>query len=104
MALATLEQLKAQVRTAFDDEDDLLQHYLDAAEEYVRGFVPDIGDEDSPPAPVPNTVNQATLLIAAAWYQLRESVVNTSRTSLEPQEIPYGAMQLLNQVRGWTFG
>ena len=44
MALATLDQLKAQVRTAFDDEDDVLTHYLDSATEYVRGFVPDIGD------------------------------------------------------------
>lgn len=104
MALATLDQLKAQVRTAFDDEDDVLQHYLDAAEEYVRGFVSDIGDTDSPPQPVPETVNQATLLIAAAWYQNRESVVNTSRGNEAPQEIPYGAQQLLNQLRSWSFG
>jgi uncharacterized phage protein (predicted DNA packaging) len=104
MALATVDQLKAQVRTAFDDEDDVLQHYLNAAEEYVRDFVPDIGDEDSPPQPVPDSINQATLLIAASWYQNRESVVGTSRGNEAPQEIPYGAMQLLNQLRTWSFG
>jgi uncharacterized phage protein (predicted DNA packaging) len=104
MAYATLEDLKAQVQTAFDDDDTLLQGYLDAAQEYVRGFLADDPEADTPPSPVPDTVKQATLLVAAAWYQNRESVVNTTRGSLMPQEIPYGAMQLLNQVRGWTFG
>jgi uncharacterized phage protein (predicted DNA packaging) len=104
MAYATLEDLKAQVRTAFDDEDTLLQGYIDAAQEYVRGFLADDPEADVPPSPVPDTVKQATVLIAAAWYQNRESVVNTTRGSLMPEEIPYGAMQLLNQLRGWTFG
>ncbi|MET4802501.1 head-tail connector protein [Bradyrhizobium sp. LB11.1] len=104
MAYATLDQLKAQVSTAFADDDDLLQHYLDAAEEYVRGFLDHDPEADDPPSPVPDTVNHATLLIAAAWYQNRESVVNTSRGSLLPEEIPYGAHQLLNQLRGWVFG
>jgi uncharacterized phage protein (predicted DNA packaging) len=104
MAYATLDELKAHVQTAFDDDDALLQSYLDAAQEYVRGFLADDPEADDPPSPVPDTVKQATLLIAAAWYQNRESVVNTSRGSLMPEEIPYGAMQLLNQLRGWTFG
>jgi uncharacterized phage protein (predicted DNA packaging) len=104
MALATLEQLKAQVRADFDDEDDLLQHYLNAAEEYVRGFVPDIGDTDSPPQPVPDTINQATLLIAAAWFDNRETIVGTSTMRERPQEIPYGAQDILRNLRSWTFG
>ncbi|MGR4929049.1 head-tail connector protein [Bradyrhizobium sp. CAR08] len=99
MALATLAQLKAQVRTEFGDEDDALQHYLDAADEYVRGFLAVDPEAQDPPETVPDTVNQAVLLLAADWYQNRES---TAPDALH--EVPYGAQQLLNQVRGWAFG
>jgi hypothetical protein len=99
MALATLEQLKAQVRAEFADEDDVLQHYLDAADKYVRGFLDVDPEAQDPPLPVPDTVNQATLLIAASWYDTRENAVPDTL-----REIPFGARELLSQVRGWTFG
>jgi uncharacterized phage protein (predicted DNA packaging) len=104
MAYATLEDLKAQVQTAFDDDDTLLQGYLDAAQEYVRGFLADDPESDSPPSPVPDTVKQATLLIAASWYQNRETIVGTATTRERPQEVPYGAADILRNLRGWTFG
>ncbi|GAB1717545.1 MAG: Uncharacterized phage protein [Nitrobacter sp.] len=99
MAFATLEQLKAQTNTTFNDDDDVLQHYLDSAEEYVRGFLDVDPEAQDPPLPVPDTVNQAVLLIAAGWYETRENAVPDTL-----REIPFGARELLNQVRGWTFG
>jgi uncharacterized phage protein (predicted DNA packaging) len=99
MAYATLADLKAQVVTSFDDDDDLLQGYLDTAQEYVKGFLADDPEGDSPPSPVPETVKQACLLIAASWYDNR-----STNTSDSLKEIPIGATQLLNQERGWVFG
>jgi uncharacterized phage protein (predicted DNA packaging) len=95
--LAELDQLKAQCRVDSDDEDDVLQHYLDSAAEYVLGFVPELAD--SPPQPVPDTVNQAVLLIAASWYAQREDSLPDQQ-----KDIPMSAQQLLNQVRTWSFG
>jgi uncharacterized phage protein (predicted DNA packaging) len=103
MAFATLEELKAQARIDFDDEDALLQSYLDAATIYVTGFL----DDASIPVtgdPASEDVKQATLLIAAAWYDNRATIVGTSSQSQMPQEIPYGARELLTQLRGWCFG
>lgn len=42
MSYAELADFKAHARIDFDDDDTLLQSYLDAATEYVRGFWPTI--------------------------------------------------------------
>lgn len=99
MAYATLDELKAQCRVTFDDDDDALQGYLDAAIEYVRGFLADDPEADSPPSDIPDDVKQAVLLVAAGWYEQRESIVPDTL-----REIPFGARDLINQLRGWTFG
>jgi uncharacterized phage protein (predicted DNA packaging) len=99
MSYAELADFKTHARIDFDDDDALLQSYLDAATEYVRGFLADDPEADSPPSEIPDDVKQATMLIASAWYETRES---TAPDTL--REIPFGARDLLNQVRGWTFG
>lgn len=99
MPYATLDDFKAHGRIGFDDDDDLIEAQIAAATEYVRGFLDHDPEADSPPSDIPDDVRQATLLIASAWYETRES---TTPDALK--EIPYGARDILNQLRGWSFG
>jgi uncharacterized phage protein (predicted DNA packaging) len=99
MAYATLEELKAHCNVDFDDDDDALQGYLDGATEYIRPFLVDDPEADSPPGEPSADLKQATLLIAGSWYSQREASIDVTL-----REIPFGARDLLNQLRGWTFG
>lgn len=99
MAYATLEELKAQLRIDFDDEDAVLTDYLEAATDYIRPFLIDDPEADSPPGEPSSDLKQATLLIAGSWYSQREASIDVTL-----REIPYGAHQIINQIRSWNFG
>ncbi len=99
MAFASLDELKAHVNVTFDDDDDALQGYLDAATEYIRPFLVDDPEGDSPPGEPSADLKQATLLIAADWYARREASIDSNLA-----EIPFGATQILNGLRSWNFG
>lgn len=99
MAYASLEELKAHCNVDFDDDDDALQGYLDAATEYIRPFLVDDPEGDSPPGEPSADLKQSCLLIAGSWYQQREASIDVTL-----REIPFGAMQIINQIRSWNFG
>lgn len=103
MAYATLDEFKAHARVDYDDEDALIVSMLDAATIYVTGFLDDdfIPDTD---VPASDDVKMATLLIAAAWFDNRQTIIGTSSRRELPQEIPYGAQDILRNLRSWTFG
>jgi uncharacterized phage protein (predicted DNA packaging) len=99
MAYATLEELKAHCNVDFDDDDDALQGYLDGATEYIRPFLVDDPEGDSPPGEPSADLKQACLLIAGSWYSQREASIDVTL-----REIPFGATQILNGLRSWNFG
>ena len=97
MSLTSLTLLKQQVRAdTFGDDDDLLQHYLDAAEEYAVTYTrrsPDdlaVGEDGRLPA----TVTQAVLLLASHWYNQREASVQGGMS-----DVPFGVAALLKPWR-----
>jgi hypothetical protein len=72
--------------------DELLQHYLDAAESRAVAM---LGKPLSDFTPVPIDIKQAILQLAAHFYANRETVlVGTSGN-----EIPYGVADLLRPYR-----
>lgn len=72
--------------------DELLQHYIDAAEARAAAM---LGKPLADLAPVPADVKQAVLLLAAHFYDNREAVlVGTSANDL-----PYGVADLLRKYR-----
>ena len=81
MATVDLELLKKQARADdFSDDDVYLQHLLDAAEEYVvaatkrtAGELKEMGADGKFPA----RLQQAIIMVAAHWYNQRESVSTT---------------------------
>lgn len=99
MSYATLEEFKAHARIGFDDDDDLIEGYLDSATDFIRPFLVDDPDGDSPPSEPSHDLKQATLLIASSWYERRETSIDVTL-----REIPYGARDIINQIRSWNFG
>ena len=76
MSITTLSEAKAHLRVIGNEEDALIQGYIDAAEAHVskwlnRPLSPWNDDGD----PVPTNVKQAILLAVGDFYEVRESSI-----------------------------
>ncbi|UVC10185.1 phage gp6-like head-tail connector protein [Rhizobium sp. TH2] len=72
--------------------DELLQHYIDAAEARAAGM---LGKPLADLAPVPSDVKHAVLLLAAHFYSSREAVLIGTSVN----DLPYGVADLLRNYR-----
>lgn len=95
MELVTVAEFKDHARIFHDDEDLEIEIKVAAANEYVSGML-DLfeGEPYDPPA----DVLQATLMIAAHWYENRE---NSFPGNIN--DIPLDAQEILLNHRGWAF-
>lgn len=69
MALATLEQARAQISIAHSADDTLLKDLIDAASEAVLTYL----RATEVPAGAVFAARQATLILVAEWYKNREA-------------------------------
>ena len=105
MAIVIVAELKQHLSFTDDlgSEDDLLlYHTLEAAQDHVErllGFKIEetFGGEDQ--EPVPPSLLQAVLMLAAHWYELREA----SLTGTIVAEVPFGVREIVNEYREFTF-
>ena len=105
MQYVDLDLCKQNLRLDSDDEDELLTSMIEAASNYVEGFLANPPDTtSSPPDEVPQEVQQATMMLVAAWFDNRETIVGTSSQRELPKELPYGVEYILRNLRGWSFG
>lgn len=97
MSVVTLARAKAHVHATHDSDDEMLQHYIDAAEDYAARYMgresldelliePDSdSDQSSEEAPrLPASVEQAVLLLVGDYYALREAQVMGSSLVKNP--------------------
>ncbi len=96
MAVVDLALFKKHVRADdFSDDDALMQHYLDAAEAWVIQAVnreaSDLQDESGA---YPAQIRQAVMLLAAHWYNQRESV-----STAQMQQVPDTLQALIKPFR-----
>jgi len=97
MATVDLELLKKHVRADdFADDDEYLQHLLDAAEQYVCTATNRKEDEllEAGGGKFPAMLQQAVLLIAGHWYNQREAV-----SGVQMAEVPYTMQALIKPYR-----
>jgi uncharacterized phage protein (predicted DNA packaging) len=87
MTTTPLTLLKAQLNLDHELDDDLLTHKLGVAEEWVGAYVgKSFADHD----PVPASLTEAALQLAAHWYGQREAV-----SDVRMLPVPYGVIDLL---------
>lgn len=95
----SLSLFKKHVRAdEFADDDTLLQHYLDTAEESIATYTNRTLDEliamSNDAKTLPLQLQQAEILLAAHWYNQRESVSN-----VQLHEVPDTLQALIKPFR-----
>ncbi len=105
MAIATLIELKDQLSFTGDIgsyDDTMLQAKLDAAHNHVErvlGFGIETSFGGDGQEPVPPVLKEAVLMLAAWWYEQRE----TALVDGSAIEVPFGVREILNEYREFTF-
>lgn len=100
-----VDALKAQLNMTAEEGDEIdetvLPQVLAAAQahaERILGYA--LTDTTELPDGAPADLEQAVLMIAAHWYNERETVL----IGVTGQEVPFGAAQILGEYRTYTFG
>ena len=97
MATVDIALLKMHVRADdFSDDDQYLQHLLDAAEQYVNKATNRTSDEllEMGNGKLPAMILHAILLTAGHWYNQREAV-----SGVQMAEVPYTLQALIKPYR-----
>ena len=97
MAVVNLALFKKHVRADdFTDDDELMQHYVDAAEAHVIQATNRTADElqQLGSGEYPAQLKQAVLLLAGHWYNQRESVAG-----VQMHEVPDALQALIKPFR-----
>lgn len=97
MATVDIALLKKHVRADdFSDDDQYLQHLLEAAGQYVSKATNRTADEllELGNGELPAMLLQAILLIAGHWYNQREAV-----SGVQMAEVPYTLQALIKPYR-----
>lgn len=89
MAVVGLEMAKKAIRVYHDDDDELIQAYIDAAEAYLNRIGVAVAAPASPDAQI------AVLLLVGHLYQFREPVVDGNI-----KEVPLSLQIFISGLRG----
>jgi uncharacterized phage protein (predicted DNA packaging) len=91
MTTTTLALLKSQLTLEHDLDDALLFHKLNVAEEWIGNYT---GTPFTDHNPVPASLTEAALQLAAYWYVQREGATDMRLTA-----VPFGVLELINPYR-----
>ena len=91
MSIVSLETLKEHLRYDDDDNDMMLQGYLDAADSVVKNYITDKFESEYPKA-----IHQAILLLCGFWDKHRNA---ESETPVNGNYLPMPVQSLLFHYR-----
>jgi uncharacterized phage protein (predicted DNA packaging) len=91
MKITSLLLLKAQLNLEHDLDDGLLIHKLAVAEEWIGNFT---GTRFADHDPLPASLTEAALQLAAYWYGQRESA-----SDMRLSAVPFGVLELIAPYR-----
>lgn len=100
--IVDVETLKEQLRVDFEDDDDVIERKIAAAQDHVERYLGfriedefgGEGQDDIPPALV-----EAVCQLVGHWYQNRETVI----VGVNAQEMPMGVADILREYRNWSW-
>jgi hypothetical protein len=90
----TVALFKSQLNLTGTDDDALLAHKIAAAGAWIED---QIGKPLADLDPIPATIDEAILQLAAHWYENREAVL----VGVGGNEIPFGVRELIRPYREW---
>jgi uncharacterized phage protein (predicted DNA packaging) len=97
MSTVTLALAKSYSNIAGIDDDELVQLFIDAAEEWLGNY---IGKPLAEFDPVPADLKRAVLMLVAFYYEQREAVAY----GITGQMAPLGVMSIAESYRVSRFG
>ena len=96
MTTTNLPLLKAQLNLEHELDNSLLTHKLAVAEDWIGNFV---GKPFAAHDPMPASLTEAALQLAAYWYVQREGASDMRLT-----DVPFGVIDLLRPYRASVTG
>lgn len=90
--IVTLQEAKDHLNVTFDDDDVLIQSKVDAAEDHVSRL---LGFDLADMSPLPESLRQAVLQVAAHFYTNREAVL----VGVSAHDLPLGVWDLISSYR-----
>lgn len=94
MSLVTFDQAKAHLAVDHNEDDTLIQVFVDAASDIVLDYLKKtVEDLPGSPSEVPPTIEAATLLVIGALYENRDGAENA------PQPLSQAVKDLLHRYR-----
>lgn len=97
MSIVSLQLAKSYANIIGDDDDELLQLFIDAAEEWLGNYIgKPLADFD----PVPADIRRAVLMLVAFYYEQREAVAY----GITGQMAPFGVISIAESYRVSRFG
>ena len=97
MSVVTLSLAKAYSNLSGNDDDELLQLFIDAAETWLGNYV---GKPLASYDPCPADLKRAVLMLAAFYYEQREAVAY----GITGQLAPFGVCEIAESYRVSRFG
>lgn len=86
-----LDELKNFLRVDHNLDDSLLSILQETAENYILGAI----DAEAPDVISDTRFKLASTLLVANWYENRNATTDSQK-----QEIPFGVISLIHQLRG----
>tara|TARA_R110002049_G_scaffold10127_1_gene50171 strand:- start:134676 stop:134978 length:303 start_codon:yes stop_codon:yes gene_type:complete len=96
MTITTTAMLRSHLNLPDDITDPMLLHKLAVSEEWISNF---IGKPFADHDPVPASLTEAALQLAAFWYSQREAA-----TDMRLSAVPFGVIDLLRPYRASVTG
>lgn len=97
MSIVNLPLAKAHMNIVGNDDDEIIQLYIDAAEQWISNYIGKPLDELDP---FPGDLKLAILNQAAFYYEQREAVT----FGVSMQIAPYGVTSICGSYRERWFG
>lgn len=97
--------LKQQLRIDFDDDDDLVERKIAAAQDHIERHLGFKIEEEYPPAgdppvsAIPPALVEAVCQLVGHWYENREAVL----VGVSAQELPLNVADIVREYRNWSW-
>ena len=105
MAIIDLDEIKEQLRIDFDDDDDILQRKLDAAQNHLERLLGYKIETEYPPtagnppaSTVPPALRECVCQLAGHWYENREATIPDA-----VQVMPISVDDVVREFRNWSW-
>lgn len=96
MAIVSLSVMKQELGILSDDDDALISSKIDAAQAHLEALL-GFSIEEKYPSTVPADLIGAVKMLAAGWYENRESAL----VGVTSSEVPHGVWEIVANRRNY---